>query len=139
MPPRHTALDMSFISNLKARARQLMTEVTALYLAALHPRTPWYAKALIAAIVAYAVSPIDLIPDFIPVLGLLDDVVLLPLAIVLAVKLIPSDVLAECRARARETGGVDSSSGRIAAVVIAVLWIAAIAFIAVWAYRSFAY
>ena len=127
---------MSFTSTLKARARQLKTEIIALYLAALHPRTPWYAKALIAAIVAYAVSPIDLIPDFIPVIGLLDDVVLLPLAIVLAVKLIPSEVLAECRARASETRRIDSRGGRIAAIVIALLWIVAIVLLAVWAYRA---
>ena len=128
---------MSFIASLKARARQLKTEITALYLAARHPRTPWYAKALIAAIVAYALSPIDLIPDFIPVIGFLDDVVLLPLAIVLVVKMIPSEVLAECRASASETGRVDSRAGRIGAIVVVALWFAAIALFGKWAYETF--
>ena len=129
---------MSVIASLKARARQLKSEITALYLAARHPRTPWYAKALVAAIVAYAVSPIDLIPDFIPVLGLLDDVVLLPLAIVVAVKLVPAEVMAECRARATESARVGSAAGRIGAVVIAALWIVALALCGMWAYRYFA-
>ena len=128
---------MSFIANLKSRARRLKAEVTALYLAARHPRTPWYAKALIAAIVAYALSPIDLIPDFIPVLGFVDEIVLLPFAIVLAVKLVPADVMAECRARASETGRVMTRAGRIGAVVIVVLWIAAIAVAGTWAYEKF--
>ena len=88
------------ISKLKDRAHQLKAEVFALYLAARHPNTPWYAKLLIAAIVAYALSPIDLIPDFIPVLGLLDEIILLPLGIVLVLKMVPVEVMSECRARA---------------------------------------
>jgi uncharacterized membrane protein YkvA (DUF1232 family) len=127
---------MSFIANLESRARRLKAEVTALYLAARHPRTPWYAKAFIVAIVAYALSPIDLIPDFIPVLGFVDEIVLLPFAIVLAVKLVPADVMAECRARASETGRVTTRAGRIGAMVIVVLWIAAIALAGTWAYEK---
>ncbi len=84
---------------LKSRVRQLRREVHALVLAARDPRTPWYAKWLVAGVVAYALSPIDLIPDFIPVLGYLDDLILVPLGIVIAIKLIPPQVLAECRAR----------------------------------------
>ncbi|HEX2829029.1 MAG TPA: YkvA family protein [Burkholderiales bacterium] len=125
---------MSLAATLEARARQLKAEVTALYFAARHPRTPWYAKAFIAAIVAYALSPIDLIPDFIPVLGFVDEIVLLPFAIVLAIKLVPADVMAECRARANETGRVKSLAGRIGAVLIVVLWIAAIWWAGSWAY-----
>ena len=128
---------MSVIAALKSRARQLKTEVTALYLAARHPRTPWYAKALVAAIVAYAVSPIDLIPDFIPVLGFLDEIVLLPMAIVLAVKLVPADVMAECRARAIDSGRVRGTAGRIAAAVIVLLWITAVVLVGMWAYRTY--
>jgi uncharacterized membrane protein YkvA (DUF1232 family) len=128
---------MSLIANLKTRARQLKAEVTALYLAARHPRTPWYAKALIAAIVAYALSPIDLIPDFIPVLGFVDEIVLLPFAIVLAVKLVPAEVMAECRAKAQETGRVATRAGRIGAAVIVVLWLAAIMLVGMWAYERF--
>jgi uncharacterized membrane protein YkvA (DUF1232 family) len=128
---------MSFIAALKARARLLKTEITALYLALRHPRTPWYAKAFIAAIVAYALSPIDLIPDFIPVLGFLDEIVLLPFAIVLAVKLVPPEVMAECRARAVETGRVKSIAGRVGAAIIVVLWVAAVWLAGMWAYRAF--
>ena len=112
-----------FIETLKARARQLKSEVFALYLAARHPGTPWYAKALIVAIVAYALSPIDLIPDFIPVLGLLDDLILLPLGIALALKLIPESVIVECRARALATPPNPSFAGRAGAAAIVVLWV----------------
>src|SRR5882672_11040723 len=93
---------MAFIATLRAQARKLKTEVYALFLAARHPGTPWYAKLYLAAIVAYALSPIDLIPDFIPVLGLLDEIILLPFAIVLAVRLVPEPVMSECRLRASE-------------------------------------
>lgn len=88
------------LEGLKKRVGQLKREVQALVLAARDPRTPWYAKWLVAGVVAYALSPIDLVPDFIPVLGYLDDLILVPLGIVIAIKLIPPQVLAECRARA---------------------------------------
>ena len=91
---------MPLIEELKQRARRLRAETFALYLAARHPDTPWYAKLLVAAIVAYALSPIDLIPDFIPIVGYLDDLVLIPIGIALAIRLVPPAVLAECRARA---------------------------------------
>jgi uncharacterized membrane protein YkvA (DUF1232 family) len=93
---------MRLLGNLKQRARILKAETFALYLAARHPHTPWYAKLFVAAIVAYAFSPIDLIPDFVPVLGYLDDLVLLPLGIALAIKMIPASVLCECRAKAQD-------------------------------------
>jgi uncharacterized membrane protein YkvA (DUF1232 family) len=126
------------IAGLKERARRLKTEVLALLLAARHPRTPWYAKLFLAAIVAYALSPIDLIPDFIPVLGLVDDIVLLPFAIAVAVRMIPPDVLSECRARALERRPDGSKSGRIGAALVVLLWAALIALASIWAYRSFA-
>ena len=88
---------------LKARADALGRETLALWYAMRHPRTPLAAKVIAAIVVAYAVSPIDLIPDFIPVLGLLDDLVLLPLGIWLCLKLLPADVMAECREKARES------------------------------------
>jgi uncharacterized membrane protein YkvA (DUF1232 family) len=128
---------MSLAATLKTRARQLKAEVTALYYAARDTRTPWYAKAFIAAIVAYALSPIDLIPDFIPVLGFVDEIVLLPFAIVLAIKLVPAEVMAECRARANETGRVKSTVGRFGAAFIVVLWIAAVWFAGAWLYEKF--
>jgi uncharacterized membrane protein YkvA (DUF1232 family) len=88
------------LRGLKNWAWLLKREVQALVLAARDPRTPWYAKWVVAGVLAYALSPIDLIPDFIPVLGHLDDVVLVPLGVYVAVRLIPPEVLAECRARA---------------------------------------
>jgi len=88
------------IRQLRSRVKQLKSEVVALSLAIRDPRTSWYARAAAALVVAYALSPIDLIPDFIPVLGYLDDVVLLPLGLWLTARLIPPAVLAESRARA---------------------------------------
>ena len=93
----------------------------ALYLAYRDPRTPWYARVVIALVVAYAFSPIDLIPDFIPVLGYLDDMILLPLGVALAVRLIPANVLADCREQARQS--VDKPANRVAALAIIALWI----------------
>jgi len=127
------------IAELKRRARELKTEVLALYLAARHPRTPWYAKVFLVAIVAYALSPIDLIPDFIPVLGLVDDIILLPIAIVLAVKMVPAEVMSECRARASRLQLSGSWMGRVGAAFIALLWLALIVLAAMWAHRAFAY
>jgi len=130
---------MPLIAELKRRARELKTEVLALYLAARHPRTPWYAKAFLVAIVAYALSPIDLIPDFIPVLGLVDEIVLLPFAIVLAVKMVPAEVMSECRTRASGLQLSGSWMGRVGAAFIALLWLALIVLAAMWAHNSFAY
>ena len=94
---------MALLAVLKQRARHLKAETFALYLAARDPRTPWYAKLLVAGIVAYAVSPIDLIPDFVPVLGYWDELILIPAGIALAIRLVPDSVLADCRAKAQET------------------------------------
>jgi uncharacterized membrane protein YkvA (DUF1232 family) len=126
------------IEGLKQRARALKAEVLALYLAARHPRTPWYAKAFLIAIVAYALSPIDLIPDFIPVLGLVDEIVLLPFAIALAVKMVPAEVMSECRSRAAQLRP-GTWMGRIGAVFIVILWLALIVLAAMWAHSTFAY
>lgn len=115
---------MPLIANLKQRARQLKAETLALYMAARHPATPWYAKLLVAGIVAYALSPIDLIPDFIPVLGLLDDIVLLPLAITVAIRLVPEHVMGECRIRARDAIHQGKPVSRVAGIVIVLLWAA---------------
>ena len=100
-----------------------------------HPRTPLSAKLVAAVVVGYALSPIDLIPDFIPVLGLLDDIVLLPLGIALCVKLLPADVMAECRDRARES--LERPTNYVAAAVIIFLWIATLALLGWWAYGFF--
>ena len=86
----------------RERAQRLKTELLALYLAARHPQTPWYAKLVVAGFVAYAVTPVDLFPDALPVLGLVDDLIFVPIAIALAMRLVPSQVLAECRLQAQE-------------------------------------
>jgi len=127
-----------FLDKFRARVAHLQKETFALYLASRHPRTPWYAKVFIAGIVAYAVSPIDLIPDFIPVLGYLDDLVLVPLGIVVAIRMIPPCVLAECRVRAHEVDIGVGSTGRIAAVVVVGIWLILAALCILWAYRAFA-
>src|SRR6266496_3022762 len=88
------------LDNLKQRARILKREVYALYLAVRDPRTPWYAKAFAAFVVAYALSPIDLIPDPIPVLGYLDDLILVPLGVVIALRMIPEEIMTDARTQA---------------------------------------
>jgi uncharacterized membrane protein YkvA (DUF1232 family) len=123
---------------LRARARHLKKEIYALYLASRDPQTPWYAKLFIATVVAYAVSPVDLIPDFIPVLGYVDDLVLVPLGIIVAIRLIPPHVLAECRLRAHEADVGAQSAGRIAAIVVVGIWFILAALCALWAYQAFA-
>ena len=128
---------MALLAELKQRARHLKTETFALYLAARDPRTPWYAKLLVAGIVAYAVSPIDLIPDFVPVLGYLDDLILIPAGIALAVKLVPDSVLTDCRAQAQEIFKNGQPVSRIAGVVIVVIWIGLAALCTVWVYEVF--
>lgn len=110
------------LEKLKARARALKTEAYAIYLAARDPRTPWYAKALIFFVVAHTFSPIDLIPDFIPILGYLDDLIITPGGIWLAVRLIPPEVLKEARATAA-TREVDRRVGVIGATLIILVWI----------------
>ncbi|HEV7803044.1 MAG TPA: YkvA family protein [Burkholderiales bacterium] len=128
---------MSLIAKLKTEARRLKGEVLALYEAARHPGTPWYAKLFIVAIVAYALSPIDLIPDFIPVLGFLDEIILLPIGIALALKMIPVDVMAECRARATASAARGTRLGRIGAGIIVLLWLALIVCAGLWAHSAF--
>lgn len=85
---------------LKARAHALKRDIPAIFLALRHPETPWYAKALAAVTVAYALSPVDLIPDWIPVLGFLDDLLILPGMAALTLRLLPAEVLAQCREQA---------------------------------------
>jgi uncharacterized membrane protein YkvA (DUF1232 family) len=113
------------IEKLKSRSRALKNEAYAIYLAARDPRTPWYAKALIFFVVAHTFSPIDLIPDFIPVLGYLDDLIITPGGIWLAVRLIPAEVLEKARATAA-TQGIDRRVGIMGAGIIVLIWILAI-------------
>ena len=104
--------------------------MVAVWLAARDPRVPWYAKAVALAVAAYALSPIDLIPDFIPVLGYLDDLIIVPLGILLVIKLIPGELMAEFRAEAARREGAPSSM--IAVVVIVTIWISAAALLLWW-------
>lgn len=110
------------LSGLKSWASRLKRDTHAIYLASRDPRVPWYAKLLAIAIAAYALSPIDLIPDFIPVIGYLDDLILLPLGIWLVVLLIPGDIMAECRAKAAEAALRPVSRPGMVAIIL--LWIA---------------
>ena len=114
----------SFFERLKTQARALKQETYAIHIAARDPRTPWYAKALIWSVVVYAFSPIDLIPDFIPVLGYLDDLILIPAGIALAVRLIPPEALAQARETAKQAEGPGRSVGWIGAGVILLIWAA---------------
>lgn len=121
---------MTLTGRLRTWARRMKREVIALALAARHPRTPWYAKLLLAAIVAYALSPIDLIPEFVPVLGYLDDLVIIPAGIALAVRLVPAaDVMDECRRHADRS--TEPPWGVIGAVIVVAVWLLSIV-VAVW-------
>ena len=113
------------LDQLKARVRALKREAYTIYLAARDPRTPWYAKTLIFFVIAYTFSPIDLIPDFVPILGYLDDLIITPGGIWLALRLIPSEVIVEARAAA-ETYNVDRGIGKVGAMIIILLWIIAV-------------
>ena len=112
---------MGLITAWRQKVGALKTEVYALYLAYRDPRVPWYAKVVLDSVIGYAISPIDLIPDFIPVLGYLDDLVIVPAGVWLAVKMIPPSVMRECREKAR----TESISSRVK-------WVVALAIIAVW-------
>jgi len=118
---------MSMRRRLREWAREIKNNVVALYIAARDPRVAWYVKLLAAAVAAYALSPIDLIPDFIPVLGYFDDLVILPVAIAFVIKMIPGPLMVEFRAEAQRRAELPTS--RTAAVVIIGLWIAAAAFL----------
>ena len=110
------------LEHLKSRARVLKNETFAIYLAAKDPRTPWIAKVIAVLTVAYALSPIDLIPDFIPILGYLDDVIIVPAGIALAIRLIPVEVMAEARDRVANSS-LERSVGYIGAGIVIFMWI----------------
>ena len=110
-------------------------DVHAIYCAARDPRVPWYAKALAICVAGYALSPIDLIPDFVPILGYMDDVIIVPLGILIVAKLIPPEIMAEHRALAAATRG--RAVSHTAVIVIAIVWTACIVFAGWICYRSF--
>ncbi|MCB8819475.1 YkvA family protein [Microvirga rosea] len=119
MTPKRDGAD--WLARARRWARAIKTDVVALYLAARDPRVPLAAKLVAGLVAAYALSPIDLIPDMIPVLGYLDDLLIVPLGILLAVRLIPSDVMADLRVKARERA--ERPVSRLAAAAIVILWI----------------
>jgi uncharacterized membrane protein YkvA (DUF1232 family) len=118
---------MTTLERWKQRVRQLKTDTYAIWLASRDPRVPWYAKAVIAFVVAHTFSPIDLIPDFVPVLGYLDDLIIAPLGIALALRMIPPEVLAESRKKAEAAMGEAKPIHRAAAAAIIALWVLAAA------------
>jgi len=121
----------------KRRARQLSAQTYALYLAYCHPRTPWYAKVFAALVVGYVFSPIDPIPDFIPGVGLLDEMVVVPLGVLIAAKLIPRQVMEECQEKAREVAEGEKPVSRVAAMVVVALWLLCVALAVLLAVRVF--
>ena len=111
------------LERLKQQARQLKIELFAIHLACQDPRVPWYAKAFAICVVGYAFSPIDLIPDFIPILGYLDDLIVVPLGIILILKIIPPAVMIECRVKAQSATLRDKPKNWIAAGIILIVWV----------------
>lgn len=119
------------IARLRQWARTVKRDVHALYLAARDPRVPWYAKVAAIAVAAYALSPIDLIPDFIPIIGYLDDLLIVPAGILLAAKLVPPDLMTEFRAAAASADG-ERALGKRGAAIIVFAWIAVALIAAMW-------
>jgi uncharacterized membrane protein YkvA (DUF1232 family) len=125
------------LKRFKQQARHLKKETYALYLSYRDPRVPWYAKAFVALVVAYALSPIDLIPDFVPVLGYLDDLIIIPLGIYLALKIIPGEVMQQARQQANiaeNEGRIQSRSG---VFIIVTIWVIGAAMLGLFVYRYF--
>ena len=114
---------MSPLESLKQRARELKRETYALYIGLRDPRVPWYARLLGICVIGYALSPLDLIPDFIPVLGYLDDLILVPLGIALVLKLVPEEVMADSRAKAETLLADGKPTSRVAAAIVIIIWI----------------
>jgi uncharacterized membrane protein YkvA (DUF1232 family) len=121
----------------KQRARQLTAQTYVLYLAYRHPRTPWYAKLFAALIVGYVFSPIDPIPDFIPGVGLLDEMAVVPIGVLIAAKMIPRDIMQECQEKARAVAEGEKPVSRIAAVVVVGVWLVCVALAVILALRVF--
>lgn len=121
-----------FKQNIKQKIRQLQRETYAIYLASKHPDVPWYARTLAVCVAAYDFSPIDLIPDVIPIIGYLDDLILVPLGILLVKRMIPPDVLAECRQKSEEAMREKHAKNWIMAAVIVSIWVILGGLVAVW-------
>lgn len=121
---------MSLLRSAKDWARSIKRDVVAVYFAARHPRTPWWLRLLALTVAAYALSPIDLIPDFIPILGYLDDLLIVPLGLMLVMRLLPPDILAESRARAAAL--LQRPRSWMAAGLFVLLWLVGAALLLYW-------
>src|SRR5215217_9221785 len=125
------------LESWKQHARQLSAQTYALYLAYRHPRTPWYAKVFAALVVGYVFSPIDPIPDFIPGVGLLDEMVVVPIGVWIAAKMIPQEIMEECQEKAREVVEPEKPVSRVAAVAVVTIWLLCVALAVYLALRVF--
>ncbi|MBE3569981.1 MAG: DUF1232 domain-containing protein [Bacillales bacterium] len=125
------------IERWKTSARRIKGEIRVLYLAYKDERVPWYAKVFAACVVAYAFSPVDLIPDFIPILGYVDDLIIVPFGIVLAMKMIPSDVLEDCRRQAEQESIEKKPSNWFVGGLFILIWITLALWISIMLYRMF--
>lgn len=114
------------LENIKLKAKELKRQVVTVYLAYMHKDVKWYKKAFLLLILVYAASPIDLIPDFIPILGILDDIVLIPLGIIIAIKIIPATVWEECKTNAENGVSIDSKYKKMGAILITLIWVIAL-------------
>ena len=130
--PQRVDLQFNVLRRARQWAREIKRDVVAMWIAARDPRVPWYVKLLAGVVAGYALSPIDLIPDFVPVLGYLDDVIIVPAGIILVARLIPAELMAEFRVEAVRREGLPTS--RLAAVLVVTLWI--LAFSQRWASRT---
>ncbi|MEZ0536640.1 YkvA family protein [Caldicellulosiruptoraceae bacterium PP1] len=121
----------TFFNQLKIKAKSLKNEIKALYIACKRPDVPWYAKAFSLLVVGFALSPIDFIPDFVPILGYLDDLVLIPLGVALAIKMIPPHIMQECRLQAQDVFKDGKPKNWVAGAIIIIIWMAIIGLIAI--------
>ena len=131
--PRAPTYNQLVLQRASQWARDIKRDVVAIWIAAGDPRVPWYAKAIAAAVAAYALSPIDLIPDFVPVLGYVDDLIIVPAGILLTVRLIPAGLMDEFRAKAARRDARPRS--RLGAAFVIVLWLLATAVMVRWLFR----
>lgn len=111
------------LAKIKEKAKQIKKQIVVVYLAYMHKDVKWYTKAFLLLIIIYALSPIDLIPDFIPILGYLDDIILIPLGVVLAIKMIPKDIWEECKKQAENGITIDKKYKGIGALLIILIWV----------------
>lgn len=117
------------IEKIKLKAKQLKKQIIIVYLAYMHKDVKWYKKAFLLLILIYAASPIDLIPDFIPILGMLDDIILIPLGIIIAIKMIPPNVWEECKMNAANGASIDSKYKKLGAIFIILIWAVVLTFL----------